>query len=53
MQKIKTITMNIDPDLHKKLKQYSVAKGESMTEIIDRLVRKELKNVIIKTNVDA
>ena len=52
MKNTKTVTFNFDPELHKKLKQYSVAKEESMTEIIHRLVRKELKNVVIKNNID-
>lgn len=53
MKKYKKLIFVIDPDLHHKLKMYSTIKGESMAKIIARLLEKELKNVVIKTNVDA
>ena len=52
-KKYKKLLIVIDPDLHQKLKMYSVAKNESMAKIIARLLEKELKNVVIKSNVDA
>lgn len=42
MKKIKTITLRLDDDLHKKLKIHAVQKNESMQDILIRLIEEEL-----------